>query len=93
VCGTSLTAEQATELVGARIDPGRGDRFAPLPEPPPTHTLRYRVAWVAKLPRTSHRSDARCMKRARRPQPTPAAPVRPAPRRPAVLLVPPGRLA
>lgn len=61
VCGTYLTAEQAAELVGARIDPGRGERFAPLPEPPPTHALRYRVAWVVALPRTTHRSDDRCM--------------------------------
>jgi hypothetical protein len=61
VCGTLLTADQAAELAGARIAPGRGERFAPLPEPPPTHVLRYRVAWVAALPRTSHRSDDLCM--------------------------------
>jgi hypothetical protein len=61
VCGTYLTADQAAELVGAHIDPGRGERFARLPEPPPTYALRYRVAWVAALPRTSHRSDDRCM--------------------------------
>lgn len=61
VCGTSLTADQAAELVGVPIDPDRGERFARLPEPPPAYALRYRVAWVAALPRTSHRSDDRCM--------------------------------
>lgn len=60
-CGRPLTADQAVELVGAPIDPGRGERFAALPEPPPTQILSYRVAWVAALPRTSHRHDDLCM--------------------------------
>lgn len=60
-CGLPLTADQARDLVGAQIGPGRGERFAALPEPPPTQNLRYRVAWVAALPRTGHRHDDYCM--------------------------------
>lgn len=61
MCGLPLTASEARDLVGAEIDRGRGEGFAALPEPPPTQVLRYRVAWVAALPRTSHRHDDYCM--------------------------------
>jgi hypothetical protein len=60
--GTILTFAQAESLVGCPIDPTRGERFVPLPQPAPTHALRYRVAFVLALPKTTpfRRAEA-CM--------------------------------
>jgi|SRR5579884_1517290 len=60
--GTILTIAQAESLVGCPIDPTRGEQFVPLTEPAPTHALRYRVAFVLTLPKTTpFRQAEACM--------------------------------
>ena len=60
--GASLTFAEAESLVGCPVDPTRGERFAPLPEPPPTEELHYRAAWVAAQPKTTpFRRAEECM--------------------------------
>jgi hypothetical protein len=60
--GANLTFAQAEGLVGCPIDPTRGETFVPLPEPAPTLVLRYRVAFVLTLPKTTpFRQAEACM--------------------------------
>lgn len=60
--GTNLTIAQAESLVGCPIDPARGEQFEPLPQPAPTRALRYRVAFVLTLPKTTpFRQAEACM--------------------------------
>lgn len=60
--GAALTFAEAENLVGCPIDPTRGERFAPIPEPAPREKLQYRLAWVAAQPKTNpFRQEKDCM--------------------------------
>jgi hypothetical protein len=48
---THLSAAQLTDLVGDKVDPGRGENYIPTPEPPQDE-LRYEIVAVSDLPPT-----------------------------------------
>lgn len=49
MCGPALIAGETRELVGARINPGRGERFAAPPETPPTQVLRHQAGGYPRI--------------------------------------------